>query len=161
MRVQNDDWSCGLAAVQNAMEVHRVAVSRRRLLSLCAANEDDGTPHDEIKRALLALGCAIDEFEHIDFAESEAWLRASLLAGRPVILCVDRWGHWITVIGIVGRQFLLFDPAGWSEWRDATNGLIIANSRALRKRWETAKRVRGRLERFYGIGVAKPALHTL
>lgn len=161
MRVQDDDWSCGLVAIQNALEVLQGRVSRRALLQACAANEDDGTPEDEIVRALLSLKFEVDVFESDVPAEAGRWVATSLAAGRPILVCVDRWSHWVTLIGVCGRRVLGFDPAGWSGWRAPADGFFVLRPADLRRRWEAAKRVRGRARRFYGIAIAAPTQRLL
>lgn len=142
--------------MQNALEVHHVRASRRALLACCASDEN-GTTEDELVRALLAFGAGVDEYTSNDARGALAWVRESLLAGRPVVLCVDRWEHWVTLIGVVGRQFVGWDSAGWSGWRHEMDGVFILQPADLQARWEASKRARGRSPRFYGIGVGAPA----
>lgn len=101
-------------------------------------------------RALLAYSCGVDEHAGNDHRAAVEWVRESLAADRPVLLCVDRWEHWVTLIGATRRTFTLYDPA-----RD-TGGAFVLRDKHLRSRWEAAKRVRGREGRFYGIAVGAP-----
>jgi ABC-type bacteriocin/lantibiotic exporter with double-glycine peptidase domain len=146
---QSNEWSCGPAAVQNALLVHHKKVSQAGLRALCGTTEEDGTDEQCILRALLAYECEPDEWSGDVAREAEQWLGDSLRAGRPTILCVDRWEHWVTVIGTVGRQIVLFDPA-----RGA--GASVLRWPDFRRRWEAGKRDRGRSPRFYGIAVGAP-----
>lgn len=147
MHFQTNGYSCGPAAVQNALLVHHRRVSQRSLRALCETNEVEGTDEQGVLRALLAYGYAPDEWSGDVARDAERWLLASLIAGRPVVLCVDRWEHWVTLIGAVGRQVVLYDPARGVE------RLRVLRWSDLRKRWEAARRDRGRSPRFYGVGV--------
>lgn len=151
MRRQTADHDCGPTAIANALEAHHKRVGLRGLRDLCGTT-DDGTDEDDVKRALLAYGCGVDELSTSDVRAAREWLLDGLRAGRPTLLCVDRWGHWVTAIGCIGTQVVLYDPAR------ETGGVAVLRFKALRARWEAAKRVRKTDARFYGIAVGEPGL---
>lgn len=159
MHFQQTEWSCGPASVQNALEVLHRRVSQASLYEVCGTTEGDGTDEDGIKRALLANRCTVDEWRSSCWRDSERWLRLSLRAGRPAILCTDRWSHWVCAIGMVGADVLVFDPA-----RESLNlaraGLTACRPKILQRRWGTAKRVRERDPRYYGIAAGYGALQS-
>lgn len=151
MRRQTGDHDCGPTAIANAFEFHHRRTGLGGLRALCGTTVAGGTDEDGIIRGLLAYGCGVDVLAELDPRAALTWLRASLITwDRPVLLCVDRWEHWVTVVGASARQFLIYDPS-----REA-GGAFALRDKDLRRRWEAAKRVRGRTERFYGISVGPP-----
>lgn len=150
MRRQTADHDCGPTAIANALEVHHRRLGLRGLRELVGTTLEGSDEHDVI-RALLAYGCGVDEHAGDAPRAAELWLRESLAAGRPVLLCVDRWEHWITAVGQIGGQFVVYDPAR------ETGGTFVWRFKDLRPRWEAARRVRGRgAGRFFGIAVGPP-----
>lgn len=153
MRRQTGDHDCGPTAIANAFEVHHRRVGLRGLRDLVGTTAD-GSDESDLIRALLAYGAGVDEHAGDTARAAELWLRESLAAGRPVLLCFDRWDHWITAIGVVGNQFVVFDPAR------ETGGAFVLRFKDLRRRWEAARRVRRAAGapgvRFYGIAVGTP-----
>lgn len=146
MRRQSGDNDCGPTAIANALEVHHRRIGLRPLRELTGC-EPNGSDEDDILRALLALGCPADVHEGDDQRQAKVWLLSSLAHGRPVLLCVDRWDHWITVIGTCADQAVIYDPAR------ETGGTYVLRWKALRARWEAARQVRGRAARYYGVAV--------
>lgn len=151
MRRQTGDHDCGPTSIANAFEYHHRRVGLRGLRDLCGTTISDGTDEHAIVRALVAYGCGVDEHAGDDARAALAWVRESLEADRPVLLCVDRWEHWVTVIG-AQRQFVIYDSG------PEHGGTFVLRDKDLRRRWEAAKRVRGRAPRFYGLAVGPPEL---
>lgn len=147
-----DVWSCGPASLLNALEVLHQPTSLARVRELCGTTEE-GTDEEDLKRAALALGLAVDEWSSAVCRATQRWLRASLLAGRPVLLCVDRWEHWVCAVGLVGADYLVFDPA-----RDQLNllrsGLAVARFADLRRRWAAPRRVRRNCPQYYALALS-------
>lgn len=153
MRRQTASNDCGPTAIANALEVHHRRLGLRGLRDLVGTT-GEGSDEDDLIRALLAYRCGVDVHAGDVPRAAEAWLLESLGAGRPVLICVDRWDHWITVLGRVGRQFVIYDPG------IETGGAFVLRFKDLRPRWEAARRVRraggAPRVRFYGIAVGEP-----
>jgi hypothetical protein len=160
LRFQQTDFYCGPAALQNALLVLRQYVTQRRIADLAGTTDADGTDEEGLKRAAVALGYGIDEMSFA--APGPAWefLRGSLLAGRPVIVCVDRWSHWITAIGGCGPQVLVAEPARYA-YSVRENGILVVNRDWFLRRWRAGRRVRGPGGPVYyglAIGRVEPAV---
>lgn len=149
MRRQVADHDCGPTAVANALEAlgRRVGLAGLRALTGC---DPEGSDDEDVRRALLAYGCGVDEFASDDALAARAWLAQSLAVGSPTLLCVDRWGHWITALGALGDATVIYDPGR------ETGGATALRWKALRRRWEAARRVRRRAPRYYGVAVGAP-----
>lgn len=148
MQQQKTDYDCGPAALHNALHVLRSRVSLKRISELAGTSEAEGTDEEGLKRAILAFGFVFDEIAYLNASKAWGHLWFSLLAGRPVLLCVDRFSHWVVAIGFCGKTILLFDSQ-----RTPPCGLIVTNRDRLLRRWRAARRVRGRGPRYYGLAV--------
>lgn len=153
MRRQSADHDCGPTALANALERFGVKRGRSTMAHLCGTTLE-GSDEDDIKRGALALGCGVDEHRGDTPRGSHLWLLETLAAGRPALLCVDRWGHWVTALGACGRDVVIYDPAR------ETGGAAVLRWRTLRRRWEAARRVRRAGDaidvKFYGLAISSP-----
>jgi ABC-type bacteriocin/lantibiotic exporter with double-glycine peptidase domain len=153
VRRQTADNDCAPTAIANAFEFHHCTVGLGAVRELVGTTDDGSDEHD-VLRALLAYGCAVDEFKSDSARDSFKWVLDSVQHGRPVLLCVDRWDHWVTVIGGAGRQVTIYDPAR------ETGGTFVLRFKDLRPRWEASRKVRKRggapRVKFYGIALDPP-----
>lgn len=155
MVYQKNEHYCGPAAMSNALAALGQRHSQDKLGELAGTTEAYGTDDEGIKRALLALDYRVDEF-HTDLQVAAwGWIRESLQAGRPVVLCVDHWSHWVTIIGYTGDRVLLADPSRMA-WNTRNNGIHSMRREDLMHRWEAARNTRGKQARFYGVAVGRP-----
>lgn len=143
MRHQRKSYWCGVAAIANALEVLGIKRSQREIAKLCHVTAADGTNETEMKRALLANGCGVDEWHESNATESAYWVRHGLSVGWPAILCADSDEHWVTVIGVCGERFLVFDPS-------RNSGIEVHSAESLAARWVNADGI------YYGLGVSLP-----
>jgi ABC-type bacteriocin/lantibiotic exporter with double-glycine peptidase domain len=149
MRYQEKSWSCGAASLANACRALGKRVSERRMRALCGTTEN-GTDETELIQAARALGLTATEFKGSDKGAAWAYVRAQLLEGRPSLLCVEQWQHWITAIGIVGDKVIVVDPANTVR-NTAENGVWTMNRNELGKTW----RSRDPQEPFYVLTIGK------
>jgi hypothetical protein len=154
VRYQKTSWFCAPASVQNALFVMGRKVSQDRLALAGGTTEEDGTDEEGVKRMVLWAGFSPDEHATDTASEATAWLRSSLVAGgRPVVLCVDRWGHWVVAIGVLGLdRVVLFDPARYRHNTDRLGTYTLPYNKLL-KRWRAAHRVARSEPAYYGIGI--------
>lgn len=153
MLYQLDGSHCGPAALHNAYLTLGTRHSQRRLGQLAGTTDDEGTTEHGLQRAILATGGTFDEFTTDSQLSAYGWLWHSLTVGRPVLLCTERWGHWVTAVGICGKRPLLFDPARY-PYNLERNGLLVVGRDKLLKKWRAERRVRGNLPAYYGLAVS-------
>lgn len=152
MRYQTTEYNCGPAALQNALRALSVPATQDRLAAL-AGTTPDGTDDEGLKRATLAMGLGFDEITERDAAKAFARVYGALLMGRPVVLCVDRWSHWVTLVGICGARVILAEPGRYA-YSTRENGTFVLSRDRLLKRWRAAHRVTGKGgPRFYGLAI--------
>lgn len=142
-------WSCGPAAVVNAARSMGVRVAEGRVRKLAGTTED-GTDEDELISAIRGIRLTATPHHSSDRATAWAFVRANVLDGRPVVLCIDQWTHWVTIVGIVGDRVLLVDPANTKK-NAAENGIHSLSRTDLYKRWKCPNEA----EPFYAIAVGK------
>lgn len=149
MRYQQRSWSCGPAALVNAARAIGVRVSEGRLRKLAGTTED-GTDEHELITAARGIGLTATPHHSADQATAWAFVRANVLDGRPCLICIDQWSHWVAVVGIVGDRILLADPANTKK-NMAENGTHSLSRKDLDRRW----RCPAESEPFYAIAVGK------
>jgi len=149
MRSQLKSYSCGAAALVNAGRALGKKFSEGKVRKLAGTTED-GT--DEVGLIAAARGLGLSATPNWTSDRNAAWsfVRANVLDGRPCLVCIDNWGHWATVIGIVGDRVLLMDPSNSKRNMDEL-GVHSMSRTELLKRWKH----RTQEEPFYAIAVGK------
>lgn len=151
MELQEKKFSCGPSALRAALYMMGRTVTEAALRKW-AGTTPDGTDERGMLRALSHYGVRGKEHQLESAKESWKWLRRKLSRGRPVILCVDSWQHWLTVVGTIGGKVLVFDPDSTGNRRKKYSGLRLYTETELAARWaysdeETKRNV------YYGIVV--------
>lgn len=149
MRFQEKPWSCGPAALRSAGLVLGEKVSERTIRARAGTTED-GTDEEELIHAARELGWTASPHHSADKAAAWAFVRANVLDGRPCVLCLDQWTHWVCVIGIVGDKVIYFDPAN-TQKNSQENGITVSSRTSLSKRW----RCPSEQMPFYAIAIGK------
>ena len=149
MRLQQKDWSCGPAALVNAVQALGKHVSERRVRKLAGTTEG-GTDEHGLMAAARSLGFSASPSSSADAAAAWALVRSNVLGGRPSILCIDGWGHWVTAVGIVGERVIVFDPTETVR-NVQENGTHSFSRRELLRRW----RHRTEEEPFYAVAIGR------
>lgn len=135
MRYQSNRASCGPAALHNALAALGINRSEDELIALCKQTAD-GTSPAKLIRAIKSISSGAPEAELIGEpfkrkAFADAWVGLWFLVaqrGRPVILCVDAFDHWVACVGALGDRFMVVDSAEL--------GLVFYYDRVgLEKRW--------------------------
>lgn len=142
-------WSCGPASLVNAGRAIGIRIAESRIRAL-AGSEENGTDEHELISAARALGFKVTPHHGTDQAAAWAFVRANVLDGRPCLLCIDQWTHWVTVVGIVGDRVLVIDPTNTKK-NVGENGVHALSRPDLLRRW----RCRSEQEPFYAIAVGK------
>jgi ABC-type bacteriocin/lantibiotic exporter with double-glycine peptidase domain len=114
-RFQSFRADCGPTSLGNALDALGIRRSHDELVTLCGTTADGTTPL-QLKRAIKALrdscglmGPAEMKDTHADIALLR--LGAVLHDGRPAILLVDSWEHWVAVVGRLGHRYCVADSA--------------------------------------------------
>jgi len=124
-------------------------VSERSVRSLCGTTHE-GTDDEQMISAIRALGLTATAHHSSDVAAAWAFVRSNAMEGRPSLICIDQWRHWVSLIGVVGGLVILVDPVDTKSNR-AENGIHTLSRPRLVRRW----RCRNEDEPFYAIAMGK------
>jgi ABC-type bacteriocin/lantibiotic exporter with double-glycine peptidase domain len=155
VKFQSRDETCGPAALQNACRALGLRIGQERVARLCGTS-CDGTDEAGILTGIDALGLGREELRSRDVREARAWLHEQLRAGRPVLLCVDEWQHWVALVGLLGGnsgwRTVLVDSAV-NAYNRAENGVHLVDARRLIRRWRASRRTAGHEPPFYAVAL--------
>lgn len=113
MRYQNRHFMCGPTALANALEVYGKRVNQDEIAKV-AGTTVEGTSLSQIKKAAKKYGFYGIPVKYKTEFDAEQVLVDNLYfpsPGHPIILCVDKWTHWITAIGTIGSKYIVVDGA--------------------------------------------------
>ena len=138
--------------MQCALTILGVRKGQQSLAKLIGITED-GADEQDILQAIAKLGLRPDELSTDSRQEARRWLieRSPL---HPSLLCVDDWGHWVTVAGMCHDRVFLFDPAK-EVWNTKTRGAWPLKPETILKRWKASRKRRGPDPAYYAIGLLK------
>jgi hypothetical protein len=148
---QSNKWQCGPFALKHALAIVGRFVDEDALTKV-ARTTKDGTDERMLTRAASHSECELIEIRKHDEDAAHRALTTALGKGKPCLICINQWGHWVTIVGHDSRRqrFVVIDseknpvvriPA-WSE---------------LKRRWVYNEYDRdGKLQQFYDLYVLKP-----
>lgn len=132
---QPDSYSCGPTCVANSLYLLGNAKTPiERIKRACGTRWWNGTDESGLRRGLRRLG--YDGTEQTWHHKSDGktalqWLREQHQLGRPVILCVDNFNHWVLAGGSTDRKIFVLDPYEGHRGAAASH----YSNAALIKRW--------------------------
>jgi ABC-type bacteriocin/lantibiotic exporter with double-glycine peptidase domain len=154
MKYQKHPYSCGAAAVVNALRCFGKNASEMAVRGFSSTTPEKGTDEHGIIAALRGFGFDGESFDIKNFDEAFSEVRSNIEEGYPVILCTWSMQHWVTVIGVFGREpgngtrFIVADPSN-SERNTSENGVKILTKKQLKKSWRSPS------GKYYGIACFK------
>lgn len=153
MRFQRTDYTCGPASIVNALLAVGIRISERQIELLSKASETDGVNEQGMIRALKKLGYSYRILpDVIDSDVAWEWVSEHLDAGHPVILCVENFTHWASLIGKLGEKRVIYaDSQDGLESNRRENGVRSLTRRGLTRLW--GSRGRGRRRKYYAISI--------
>ncbi|HET6401168.1 MAG TPA: hypothetical protein VFH95_07185 [Candidatus Kapabacteria bacterium] len=148
---QNNRWQCGPFALKHALAIVGHFVDEGSI-TRAARTTKEGTDEKMLRRAAERFDSRLIEVRRFTEAAAFKALKAALTKGSPCMICINQWGHWVTIVGFDAKseRFVVIDsekdpvvriPA-WSE---------------LKRRWVFNEYDReGKLKQFYDLYVLKP-----
>ncbi|HEX5317377.1 MAG TPA: cysteine peptidase family C39 domain-containing protein, partial [Candidatus Kapabacteria bacterium] len=148
---QNNRWQCGPFALKHALAIVGHFVDEDSI-TRAARTTKEGTDEKMLRRAAERFDCRLIEVRRFTEVSAFKALKAALVAGKPCMICINQWGHWVTIVGFDAKseRFVVIDsekdpvvriPA-WSE---------------LKRRWVFNEYDReGKLKQFYDLYVLRP-----
>ena len=105
-----------------------IVAGEKQISRLAGTNRERGSDDTQLARAARKFRCDMKVTRHFGPDRARRALRSYLRRGIPVILCVDQWRHWITVVKVERGRFIALD----SEKRTVLTTLLWGR---LRNRW--------------------------
>ncbi len=105
---QRNNWSCGPAALRYCLLVHGID-KEIAYISRIAGSTRAGTDERKQIKAARHLGCKLANYNRRSPVTAHHLIETKLRLGVPLILCVEKWQHWIAVIHKSRKGFLVFD----------------------------------------------------
>lgn len=148
MRYQQTAVSCGACAIVNALKCLGKSVAERNIRAQ-AKTDNEGTDENGVCDAVRAMGFSATKYETPDKKAAWGWLADCLRSGKPVIMCVENWHHWVTAIGIIGDTIIIADP-GNTVGNKKENGILTFSKSIVIKKWKHSRE-----GAYFGIAVSK------
>jgi len=148
MRYQQRPYSCGAAAVVNALRCYGKKVPEKLIRNKAGTNKKKGTQEDPetdektgefrpgMKETLRTFGFFGDGFTERTVVDAFTLLDNYLILGHPVIICVQKFEHWVVVVGKLGEdKYIVIDSSRWS-YNKQENGVHVMAKKKLTKFWK-------------------------
>ncbi len=134
MRFQSGPGFCGPAAIVNAFRCLGRKLAEAPIGAACGCTRDEGAPPDKLVEAIRGFGFGATKFETADRKAAWGWLTETLRSGKPVILLVMNFGHYVTASGVLGNRINIVDSTNVKR-NKAENGTHVLSKREFMKRW--------------------------
>jgi len=106
---QPNEWTCGPFALKHALLALGRMVDVSQIASTARTHWWSGTNEIQLARAARAFECDLVLERRADPEQARKLLTKHLREQTPVLLCVDEWTHWITVVRAEDRRFVVVD----------------------------------------------------
>lgn len=125
---QPNKWQCGPFALKHALIMLGRFVNEKDLSAIAGSTWWSGTNEIQLGKAAKKYECEMKVVRKKNSLHAKRELLFTLKRGRPALLCVDNWGHWITVVGAEKGRFIYLDSS-------KAPVVCVATWRKLKKRW--------------------------
>jgi hypothetical protein len=106
---QPNDWTCGPFALKHALVALGRLADESAISQVAHPHWWAGTDEVKLARAARAFDCDLPFIRRQDPTRAYQTLVRYINQRLPVILCVDDWGHWITVVRHEHERFVVID----------------------------------------------------
>lgn len=148
---QPNRWQCGPFALKHALAIFGRFVDEQELTRI-AGTTKEGTDERMLIKAADALECRLIELRETDEYSAYDAITEYLDKGFPCLICINQWGHWVTVVHHDADKdlFVVID----SE-KDPV--VRLPNWEELRKRWVyNENTAEGELKQYFDFYPLKP-----
>jgi hypothetical protein len=126
---QPNDYSCGPFALKHALVTLGRLADEEVISSVAHPHWWAGTDEVKLARAARHFECELPMIRRRNSESARGTLIRYVTARFPVILCVDDWGHWVTVVRHEQGRFVLIDSKEEPV-------LLVLSWAQLRRRWQ-------------------------
>lgn len=126
---QPNDWTCGPFALKHALVTIGRLADEQVIASIANPHWWAGTNEVKLARAARHFDYELPMVRRTDEDRARRALVRYVDQQLPVIICVDQWDHWITVVRHERERFVLLD----SRYEPVVQ---VTDWRRLRQRWQ-------------------------
>lgn len=108
---QPNTWQCGPFALKHALIGLGVDADEDDLTEIAGATRRLGADEKKLARAARAYDCDLPVIRREDPDEARRALRPYLRRGLPILLCVEQWSHWVTLVKAEAGEYIILDSA--------------------------------------------------
>jgi hypothetical protein len=161
---QQKAYSCGAASLKYGLCVLGFSPREDQLRKL-ARTTWRGTQTNAMVAAARKFGLVakVRQFFEDEWTQARDWLYGELRAGRPVILDVDGFEHYVTAVQIFGAgaasRVVVIDPEGGPMDGTAYARIVVCGERRLRSWWLCGDE-EGEPEAFRALSLQLPDVPT-
>lgn len=102
-------WQCGPFALKHALIVLGIFADEKTITRIAHSSSKNGTSEEQIARAAKHYNCDVPMIRRHDPEIARKELLHYLRRGIPLLLCINDWNHWITVVKAEEGRFILLD----------------------------------------------------
>lgn len=106
---QPNDWTCGPFALKHALVTLGRLADEDAISNVAAPHWWAGTDEIKLARAARHFDCDLPFVRRTDPDRAYSSLVRYINMRLPVIICVDDWGHWVTVVRHEHERFVVLD----------------------------------------------------
>jgi hypothetical protein len=106
---QPNDWTCGPFALKHALVTLGRLADEDSISEVAHPHWWAGTDEIKLARAARHFDCDLPFVRRTDPERAYSSLVRYINQRLPVILCVDDWGHWVTVVRHEQERFVVID----------------------------------------------------
>lgn len=135
LQLQAHAYDCGPASLVVVLQLNGIRARKKEVQVLAGTTPENGTLGEGMVRVLVKFGLPAKVWNTKRLADIKPFFNTA-----PLILSVDRGGHWCVLLSVYEKHAVIFDP-----WY----GTLVMSLKALVQRW---RHVDGT---FYAISGAK------
>jgi ABC-type bacteriocin/lantibiotic exporter with double-glycine peptidase domain len=111
LSLQPSPYTCGPAALKNALLAHNVTAGIRRLIKLSKTTKAKGTDEKQLRVAAREVGFDLWHYSATNSELIKENVRHIVLAKTTCLVTVDRWSHWVAVMRCNHRHVWVADSS--------------------------------------------------
>jgi|SRR5579863_4301731 len=108
---QRNKWACGPWALRHCFLKWGLDVDPYDLAKMCKSTRGGGTDERKMERGTRLVGGHYRTIDVESASEAKRQIERLLRKGLPLILSVEKWGHWVACLHHSSKGYLIFDSS--------------------------------------------------
>jgi hypothetical protein len=106
---QPNKYQCGPFALKYSLVMLGLFQNEKNIAKIAGSTWWSGTDEIGLNKAAKRFNCSMKYFHNKIPTKALGLLNNELSKGYPVILCVDNWEHWLTVVNFYKSKYIIID----------------------------------------------------